>query len=364
MPQACSRLRARDGRRAMEFNREDVDALSLESAVRTELHSIYDTHLQIEHLKKLEKKQEEGAGDLKPLLIKRREMLETQLAHHFEVLEQIDPDIGSKLKAIKDRAPDASSGGEAPTVSELSGPAADALRSIDEQMDALSAEMEALNRGDVLDVTWVSARAAHFKEALDQILDVGSDPEHTNEIIVHVAKVIAFLNTEAAVLRGLEIGAVRSRMRSLPQRLDEFVLGNGPVEKDECADPTLDEKKKFSHDIYRLKQEQLGLLVEMLDNLCPDAIEKSNDISINIDAIPPRVFRECASQVEVWLDEPVAEPPPPPPKPLTGAAALLETLDKFRAENGGVDDPYYAAMRGALEELEIEEREERAAAGS
>ena len=347
----------------MEFNREDVDALPLESAARTELHSIYDTHLQIEHLKKLEKKQEEGSGgDLKPLLIKRREMLETQLAHHFEVLEQIDPDIWSKLKAIKDRAPDASSGGEAPAVSELRG-RADALRSIDEQMDALSAEMEALNRGDVLDVTWVSARAAHFKEALDQFLDVGSDPEHATDIIVHVAKVIAFLNTEAAVLRGLEIGAVRSRMRSLSQRLDEFAAGNG-VEKAECADPTLDEKKKFSHDIYRLKQEQLGLLVEMLDNLCPDAIEKSNEININIDAISPRVFRECASQVEVWLqraDEPVAEPPPPPPKPLTGAAALLETLDKFKAQNGGVDDPYYAAMRSALEELEIEEREERAA---
>jgi hypothetical protein len=56
--------------------------------------------------------------------------------------------------------------------------------------------------------------------------------------------------------------------------------------------------------------------------------------------------------------EPAAEPPPPAPKPLTGAAALLETLDQFKAKNGGVDDPYYAAMRSALEELEIEEREE------
>ena len=56
--------------------------------------------------------------------------------------------------------------------------------------------------------------------------------------------------------------------------------------------------------------------------------------------------------------DPAAEPPPPAPKPLTGAAALLETLDKFKAQNGGVDDPYYAAMRSALEELEIEEREE------
>ena len=56
---------------------------------------------------------------------------------------------------------------------------------------------------------------------------------------------------------------------------------------------------------------------------------------------------------------PTLNGPTPAPKPLTGAAALLETLDKFKAANGGVDDRYYAAMRSALEELEIEEREEQ-----
>ena len=50
--------------------------------------------------------------------------------------------------------------------------------------------------------------------------------------------------------------------------------------------------------------------------------------------------------------------PPPAPELLTGAAGLLQILDEFRIKNGGVDDPYYAAMRGALEELEIEERGE------
>ena len=56
-------------------------------------------------------------------------------------------------------------------------------------------------------------------------------------------------------------------------------------------------------------------------------------------------------------DEPAAEPPPAP-ELLTGAAGLLQILDEFRIKNGGVDDPYYAAMRSALEELEIEERGE------
>ena len=79
--------------------------------------------------------------------------------------------------------------------------------------------------------------------------------------------------------------------------------------------------------------------------------------------------------------EPAAEPPPPPPTPLTGAAALLETLDKFKAQNGASTtrttpacavrsrswksrsarrgrNPALVLVRSALEELEIEEREE------
>ena len=55
-------------------------------------------------------------------------------------------------------------------------------------------------------------------------------------------------------------------------------------------------------------------------------------------------------------DEPAATPAPAP-ELLTGAAGLLQILDEFKIKNGGVDDPYYAAMRGALEELEIEERD-------
>ncbi|KAH8055203.1 hypothetical protein JL721_10307 [Aureococcus anophagefferens] len=50
--------------------------------------------------------------------------------------------------------------------------------------------------------------------------------------------------------------------------------------------------------------------------------------------------------------EPAAEPPPPAPKPLTGAAALWETLDKFKAQNGGVDDrttPHAQCARSKIE---------------
>ena len=69
----------------------------------------------------------------------------------------------------------------------------------------------------------------------------------------------------------------------------------------------------------------------------------------------PRHLAKQASPPEP--DEPAAEPPAAP-ELLTGAAGLLQILDEFRIKNGGVDDPYYAAMRSALEELEIEERGE------
>lgn len=71
-----------------------------------------------------------------------------------------------------------------------------------------------------------------------------------------------------------------------------------------------------------------------------------------------RAIAEAKVRVEAEVKARAATEAARPPKPLTGAAALLETLDKFKAKNGGVDDPYYAAMRSALEELEIEEREE------
>ena len=68
----------------------------------------------------------------------------------------------------------------------------------------------------------------------------------------------------------------------------------------------------------------------------------------------PRHLAKQASPPEP--DEPAATPAPPP-ELLTGAAGLLQILDEFKIKNGGVDDPYYSAMRGALEELEIEERD-------
>ncbi|KAJ1458595.1 Bromodomain-containing protein [Pelagophyceae sp. CCMP2097] len=79
-----------------------------------------------------------------------------------------------------------------------------------------------------------------------------------------------------------------------------------PVEDKVDHAPSLEEKTKFSHNIYKIKQEELGILVDKLDAKCPNAIQKAqndDEIEINIDAIDPRTFhdldryvRQCISQ--------------------------------------------------------------------
>jgi hypothetical protein len=363
--------------------------------VQAELQVFNDLTLQIQETKKqLDRYLEQANAKGTPIasveavvkvFTKRIHKLEVQGVQRFKALEQIDPELRSKLKAGRAApAPNASSVGEA---------LADGESLISELVQGshrMEAEMEDIERGVVTDPTRFRALAADFVESLHRFRarpDLAAACGDYLKALEPFAEILPFLDSEIAALRRLDIGAVRSRMLSLPQRIKDHMAEAGPVEQsgedgsdkktkkkkkkkkkpaaapaaepaagptEECADPTLDEKTNFSHNVYRISPVQLGSLVEMLENSCPDAITRAtsvNEAEINIDAIPPRVFRKCASQVEVWLqraDESAAEPPPPPPKPLTGAAALLETLDKFRAENGGVDDPYYARRaRGA-----------------
>jgi len=79
--------------------------------------------------------------------------------------------------------------------------------------------------------------------------------------------------------------------------------------------------------------------------------------TLAVTSVNDAVARHLAKQASPPpADEPAATPAPAP-ELLTGAAGLLQILDEFKIKNGGVDDPYYASMRGALEELEIEERD-------
>ena len=70
-------------------------------------------------------------------------------------------------------------------------------------------------------------------------------------------------------------------------------------------DLSVEERTAFSHKIYRIKQEELGILVEKLNRLCPDAIDKIYDeldeIDVNIDKIDVRTFRELNRYVNECL---------------------------------------------------------------
>jgi len=68
------------------------------------------------------------------------------------------------------------------------------------------------------------------------------------------------------------------------------------------AEPSLEEKTAFSHNMWRIKQEELGVVVDKLKRLCPSAVEDSKDeIEINIDKIDARTFRELDGYVDECL---------------------------------------------------------------
>ena len=67
--------------------------------------------------------------------------------------------------------------------------------------------------------------------------------------------------------------------------------------------PDVAEKTRFSHAIYRMTPEEMGVLLEKIDRLCPDAIDKNTmeEIEINIDKIDVRTFRELDRYVRECL---------------------------------------------------------------
>ena len=70
----------------------------------------------------------------------------------------------------------------------------------------------------------------------------------------------------------------------------------GGVDDSERA-PTLEDKTRLSHDIYKLKSEELGELVWKLETRCPQAIvynkQQPDEVEINMDAIEPGTFHEA-----------------------------------------------------------------------
>ena len=69
--------------------------------------------------------------------------------------------------------------------------------------------------------------------------------------------------------------------------------------------PTLEERTAFSHNMWRIKQEELGVLVDKLYRLCPAAIEEegNDEISISVDKIDARTFNELDRYVNECFAE-------------------------------------------------------------
>ena len=67
--------------------------------------------------------------------------------------------------------------------------------------------------------------------------------------------------------------------------------------------PDLMDKTRFSHAIYHITPEEMGVLVEKLDAMCPDAIDKTTkeEIEISIDMIDAHTFRELDRYVRECL---------------------------------------------------------------
>eukprot|EP00594_Rhizosolenia_setigera_P019753 CAMPEP_0178970812 /NCGR_PEP_ID=MMETSP0789-20121207/19825_1 /TAXON_ID=3005 /ORGANISM="Rhizosolenia setigera, Strain CCMP 1694" /LENGTH=217 /DNA_ID=CAMNT_0020657509 /DNA_START=177 /DNA_END=830 /DNA_ORIENTATION=- len=63
-------------------------------------------------------------------------------------------------------------------------------------------------------------------------------------------------------------------------------------------EPTLDEKKTFAKNLYKITKEELGQLITSLDEKSPNALERNageDEVTINVDNIQPQVFHElCA----------------------------------------------------------------------
>jgi hypothetical protein len=67
-----------------------------------------------------------------------------------------------------------------------------------------------------------------------------------------------------------------------------------------AAEPTLEEKRAFAKNLYKISKEELGKVIVDLDTGCPDAITKNSaedQVEINVDNITPESFQSVMAYV-------------------------------------------------------------------
>uniref|UniRef100_A0A7S1TWM5 Bromo domain-containing protein n=1 Tax=Phaeomonas parva TaxID=124430 RepID=A0A7S1TWM5_9STRA len=93
----------------------------------------------------------------------------------------------------------------------------------------------------------------------------------------------------------------------------KFETKFAPVAKAEAREsvederpPTTDERIVFSHNLFNIRMQELGQLIQKLDGLCPECLEKKPDedeIEINVDAIDAATFRNVDRFVKDCLPD-------------------------------------------------------------
>mmetsp|Transcript_15677 Transcript_15677/g.31664 ORF Transcript_15677/g.31664 Transcript_15677/m.31664 type:complete len:216 (-) Transcript_15677:99-746(-) len=66
-------------------------------------------------------------------------------------------------------------------------------------------------------------------------------------------------------------------------------------------EPTLEEKRVFAKNLYKISKEDLGKVVVEIDTKCPSALTKNSaedEVEVNVDMISPAVFHSVSSFVK------------------------------------------------------------------
>ena len=77
--------------------------------------------------------------------------------------------------------------------------------------------------------------------------------------------------------------------------------GGGKKKSAAPAEPTLEEKRTFAKNLYKISKEDLGKVVAELDTKCPSALTKNaveDEVEINVDLINPQLFAEISDFVK------------------------------------------------------------------
>ncbi|CAH0477113.1 unnamed protein product [Peronospora belbahrii] len=100
--------------------------------------------------------------------------------------------------------------------------------------------------------------------------------------------------------------------KKFEDRVKTMKLDVGPVPKADKSipAPSLEEKIYFSQNIYKIAPEDMGTIVQMLEEQCPKALDKSSpdELDVVIDNIDNKTFRDLEKYVLEKVPEGSREP--------------------------------------------------------